>query len=226
MNLGCAYLYWGIWSTFIAHIVLQAFRWGSVQPFFNSAATAFIAAGTWMLGTADPSGIGEDRYGRVRDWARGMSLLLLAITILCSFPPASAAALFVFLEPAQQLVMFAWGILLLLYLDRLFSRTKGRPRGFRIRAWLFAGICPASFLAWVICRGRAPLRQWFFVQVLAGSFPLTVVLLYGGIHLFRKSLRAEIAASPNPSRRSTWRFAGSLIYSAWNSLRSKNAEQK
>jgi hypothetical protein len=229
MNIGCTCLYWGVWCTFIAYIFFQSFRRTWPRSTLVSAAAVFIAAGTWMLGSPDPSGIGENRYGHLRSWARGTSLLMLAVTILRCFPPSLPSSGVYLLEPALRIATLVWGVCLLMYVNGLYRRTKGRSRGFRVRAWLFASLGTASIVAWVIFNNRGPFRRtapFVLVQILATGFPLTIPILYGAIYQFRKSLKAEIAAAPNLPNRSTWRFAGSLIYSVRDFARSKNADEK
>jgi len=225
MHIGCKLAYTGIWAAWISIIFFQIFRFKPINTFAMPAAAATIALGTWMLCAPDPSGIGEDRYGRLRIWTRGLGIVQFGALLILVLSRSAHLSYYFLLQGPEMLARAAWGATLLWYLDRLASRTwqSKMGTGYRMRAMLFLGISAISLAIWAgqyLSPGFKNPIQWGF----GIFFPwINILVLYGAVGSFDKVLKAEVTARTG---RTVWRTAGSFLYSAGQLFRSKNANNK
>jgi hypothetical protein len=212
MHSGCKLLYWGIWGTWFSYVFSRAFRLALIGTFAIPAAAA-EAVGTWMLATPDPSGIGEERYGQPRVWARGLGVVQFAATLIANLSAPAAPSGHYLLEALQMLALTAWGAILLWYLDRLGKRTSQSKIGvgFRTKMFLFLGMSAVSLAALMVqalgSGGKNPLS--FFLGVPFSW--LNILLVYHAVGGFDKVLKAEVAAARGRTL-SAWRTAGASLY--------------
>jgi hypothetical protein len=213
MHSGCKLLYWGIWGAWLSYIFFRAISLGLIRTFALPASSAVAAVGTWMLTSPDPSGIGEDRYGRPRVWARGLGIVQFAATLIANLSAPLAPSGHFLLEALQTLALTAWGTALLWYLDRLGSRTSQSKigLGFRTNMLLFLGASAVSLAALTVqglgSGAKNPLS--FFL-----GFPfswLNILFVYGGVGRFDRVLKAEVTAAHGRTL-SAWRTAGTFLY--------------
>ena len=159
MRSGCELAYAGIWAAWIWFIFFQGFHAGLFVTFAIPGAAAAAALGTWMLTIPDPSGIGEDRYGRLRVWARALGIAQFAAVLVSSLSRSAHLSVYPLCEGSEMFARFAWGATLLWYLDRLGRRTwrSKISTGYRIQAFLFVGMSAVSMAAWIaLCIGTGP----------------------------------------------------------------------
>jgi hypothetical protein len=213
MHSGCKLLYWGIWGAWLSYIFFRAISLGLIRTFALPASSAVAAVGTWMLTSPDPSGIGEDRYGRPRAWARGLGIVQFAATLVASLSATAAPGVHFLLEGLQMLALTAWGAIMLWYLDRLGKRTSQSKigRGFRIDILLFMGLSVVSLAAWMLQTQGLGLKNPLSFAL---GFPfswLNILLIYGAVGAFDKALKAEVAAARGRTL-SAWRTAGTFLY--------------
>jgi hypothetical protein len=225
MHTGCKLEYWGIWTAWISYITLQAFRFEPIRTLALPGALGVVALGTWMLASPDPSGIGEDRYGRLRIWARGLGTAQFATMLIFIFSGSASLGFHSLLQGLEMAARVAWGAILLWYLDRLAKRTWQSKIGigFRINSVLFVGVSAVSLAAWT-ARSLGPGFKSPILSLLAVPFSwFNILFLYNAVGAFDKVLKTELAAANTPGM---WRKAGSFLYSARQLFRRKNGSDQ
>ena len=208
----------------ISFIFSHVFRVALIAKFAIPAA-AVAALGTWMLASPDPSGMGEDRYGQLRLWARGLGIVQFATTLVVLLSTSAAPSTYFLLRGLQMLALTAWGAIMLWYLDRLVKRTEQFKTGISFRTnlllFLFLAASAISLAAWMMqmlgSGTKNPLA--FFLGFPFSS--LNILLVYGAVGGFDKVLKAEVAAARGRTL-SAWRTAGASIYWIKQFLRRQN----
>lgn len=198
--------------------------------FFTIPSAAAAALGTWMLTTADPSGIGEDKYGNLRLWARGLGIVQFAATLIQGLAAFADPGMNYLVQGFQMIGLTVWGGAMLWYLDRLRKRAQSKmSSGFRFEIFLFLGLSVFYIAMWStrILGSRVNFPFPFFLLTRFPFSWLNVLIVYSAISQFNKVLKDEVSASRSRLP-STWRTAGASLYSLKQLFRSKsdNANEK
>jgi hypothetical protein len=225
MHTGCKLEYGAIWAAWISYVFLLPLPFSLYRTFAAPAAAAVMALGTWMLASPDPSGIGEDRYGPLRIWARGLGIVQLAATLILAFSASAPPSVYSLLQGSDRLARMAWGTFLLSYLDRLGRRTARSKIGlsFRIYMFLFIGVSAVSLATWAhdLRAGFKNPNVWAIRYTFSW---FNIFFLYGAVGAFANALKSEVTAAAPPSAPTLWRMAGSFLYSARQLFRRKNGD--
>jgi len=203
-----------LWSTLAAVPIELAAQVSALFALLVMANSLVSLAGAWLFTEPDPSGLGEERYGRARRLTRwsfvGITLVEIALEgarrsgLLSNVSPRLAGA--------QELALVGAGILAiivsLLYFERLAERVSDRAmslrlgdRARRIRGWLIVAL--VSFVIAEGARAAGAGRLILAALVPALIFALlTLVVLCVRFLMLTWSLRQALANEERHARAS------------------------
>jgi hypothetical protein len=146
LSTGAAFCFWGILASiavgFVGGILTQVVGpW--VGPLVGIAGNVIYLYGAWLLTQPDPSGLGENKYGRSRQIIRvalvvGVLSQFLQFVMLTTAPSPEVTIVFGVASTAAGLVGVAGQFAMLRYLDRLAQRIPD-PRLSKSARTLFWG---------------------------------------------------------------------------------------
>jgi hypothetical protein len=219
IDTGCQWVYVGMFTAFFAWFV----RVKLIETFFPPIAAALIMAGTWQLTAPDPSCIGENRYGRLRNWSRGLGVVLFPIYLVTSFPNHLLSNLIFLFRGVQSAALFAWGIILIGYLMGMATRLPKSQiaQSIRYRMFLFAGSAIFVLAGWISRYVFGSFLIWKG-QLIPMASMFNLLFIIQAVNIFHSYVKEEIAAAARPTRPTAWRTAGAFIYWIKQLFRSNN----
>jgi hypothetical protein len=182
-----------------------------------------IMAGTWQLAAPDPSGIGENIYGRRRNWSRGLGIVLFLIYLITSVPTPLVGNLLFLFRGMQMAALVAWGAILIGYLMGMAARLPNSQikQSIRYRMFFFAGSAVFLLAGWISRYAFGSFLIWKG-QLIPIASMFNLLFIIQAVYIFHSALKEEVAAAARPTRPTAWRTAGAFIYWIKQLLRRKN----
>jgi hypothetical protein len=226
LHLGCTLADWGIWILWLSYVFSHVFA-HLTTLLLTMPATLAAAVGTWTLASPDPSGMGEDRYGASRLWARGLGIVQFAAVLFAGLSATAPPLIHLSSEGLRILTTTGWGAATIWYLAGLGERAA-QPKDRAVRRsnlFFFFLVSLISLVTWAFQNLG---HGWGNPFAAITGFPLSwlnVMIVYGAISGFRKVLKAEVAAAlgRNPS---AWRKAGTTLRWTSQFFRRENGDDK
>ena len=169
----------------------------SAAPIFSLIGSAAALAGTWLLTTPDPSGLGEDQYGSLRTTARVLGVLQFVAFFFMTICFTAAPGIYFPSEFAAFIAQFVWGIYLLLYLRGLVKRTLSIAIIVTLTWQILAYV---GVLLLVTISTYLMTRNVRSFALIPNEYRFIAIFLFSGLITFSGALNPELHVARAPRR--------------------------